>query len=132
MFDLLFQGGILFMGILTLLLLVILAMAVIMGLHIFTGKRGVTEKIRHQLTYIKSVGLFALIFGILGQAIGLYEAFIDIEKMESISPSLLAGGLRVSSLTSIYGIIIFLLSYLLWFGLEAVLNRYSAHLTRID
>jgi biopolymer transport protein ExbB/TolQ len=132
MFDLLFQGVILFMGILTLLLLVILAMAVIMGLHILTGKRGVTEKIRHQLTYIKSVGLFALIFGILGQAIGLYEAFIDIEKMESISPSLLAGGLRVSSLTSIYGIIIFLISYLLWFGLEAVLNRYSAHLTHID
>jgi hypothetical protein len=126
MIDLLFEGGILFMGILTLLLLIICAIAVIVGIPIFTGKKAANEKTRHQLTYIKSMGLFAFIFGILGQAIGLYQAFIDIEKMESISPALLAAGLRVSSLTSIYGTIIFLISYLLWFGLEAGLNRQTA------
>ncbi|MDO1447206.1 MotA/TolQ/ExbB proton channel family protein [Rhodocytophaga aerolata] len=131
MLDLLFQGGILFMGILTLILLAVFAITVILALQLVAGKVNLPDKTRHQLTYIKSVGLFAFIFGIFGQAIGLYQAFIDIEKMESISPALLAAGLRVSSITSIYGIIIFLLSYLLWFSLESLLNQRTTNVNGI-
>ena len=125
MLDLLYQGGILFMGILTLLLFIVMTIAVVVGLPIFTGKTKNIEETRHRLTYVKGVGLFAFICGLLGQALGLYEAFSAIEQVNGVSPAMLAGGLRVSSISSIYGLLIFLLSYLIWFGLEAGLNRRS-------
>ncbi len=65
---------------------------------------------------------FALAFGIFGQIIGLFEAFKAIEKMGEVSQALLAGGLKVSSFTTIYGFFIFLLSSLCWF----ILNRKMA------
>ena len=51
----------------------------------------------HKLTYVKSVGLFTMITGILGQLIGLLDAFKAIEQMGDISPAMLAGGLKVST-----------------------------------
>jgi len=80
------------------------------------------EKSKRRLSYIKGVGLFAMVFGILGQLIGLYDAFSVIQKVGDISPSILAGGLKVSMLSTLYGIIIYLLSWLFWFGLEAFRN----------
>ena len=118
MTDLFFMGGPLFMGILTLLLLIILAMAVYRALQLKEGKVEHETTFRHNLTRIKSVGLFALVFGILAQLMGLYQAFSAIEQAGDISPALLAGGLKVSTISTIYGIIIFLASYLIWMGLD--------------
>ena len=76
-------------------------------------------------TYIKSLGLFAFVLGMLGQFIGLFDAFKAIESGMDISPALLAGGLRVSSITNIYGMIIFVMAYLLWFILNVMHKRTS-------
>ena len=65
----------------------------------------------------------ALVVGILGQVIGLFEAFQAIEEMKEVSPSLLAGGLKVSSITTIYGFIIYIFSYLCWFVLNLKYER---------
>jgi flagellar motor component MotA len=118
MTDLFYAGGPLFMGILTILLLIILAMAVYRLIQITRDNVTHETSFRHQLTYIKSIGLFSLVFGILAQLMGLYQAFSAIEEVGNISPALLAGGLKVSMITTIYGIIIFLISYLLWKGLD--------------
>lgn len=123
MIELFHMGGTLFMGVLTLLLLLILLIALVSGLHILKGKPVHAVWIRHQLTYLRSVGLFALVFGILGQMIGLYSAFQHIEVVGNVSSSILAGGLKVSSICTLYGMSIFLVSYLIWFGLDAWLNR---------
>jgi biopolymer transport protein ExbB/TolQ len=111
MIDLLFEGGILFMGILTL----VLAASIGMSVYHFIRK---TQN-HNDLSIIKSIGLFALIFGVLGQFIGLYSALSQIAKVESVSSSMLAAGLKVSSISSIYGMIIFVISYLFWFALKA-------------
>ena len=117
------MGGPLFMGILTLIFFVILAIAIVnLFLIIRDDFKDITET-RRKLAYIKSLGLFAFITGILGQLIGLYSAFTAIEKALEISPSILAGGLRVSMITVIYGVIIFLLSYLFWFLLDYLAGR---------
>lgn len=118
MADLFFAGGPLFMGILTLLLLVILAMAAYRFIQISRGHVEHETSFRHQLTHIKSIGLFSLVFGILAQMMGLYQAFSAIEQAGNISPALLAGGLKVSMISTIYGLVIFLLSYVLWLGLD--------------
>ena len=123
MFNYLIEGGILFMGMLSVVFLVILVLAVVIGGYVITNKEIDYYKINVRLGYIKSLGLFALILGMLGQFIGLFEAFRIIETGMEISPAFLAGGVRVSSITSIYGMIIFLIAYLLWFSLKTLVTR---------
>jgi biopolymer transport protein ExbB/TolQ len=64
-----------------------------------------------------------MITGILGQLIGLYSAFRAIEQAGDISPALVFGGIKVSMITTFYGIFIYLLSLLLWFVVSLVLDR---------
>lgn len=59
---------------------------------------------------VKELGLLALALGFLGQLIGLMGAFEGIEAMGGVSQSMLAGGLKVSSITSIYGLLIYIIS----------------------
>lgn len=116
--ELFVMGGSLFMGILTILLVIILATSIYFGLSIASGKAGEKSNFSHRLTYLKSLGLFTMITGILGQLIGLTEAFKAIEAAMDISPAIMAGGLKVSMITTLYGIIINLLSILIWFLLD--------------
>ena len=103
----LFQmGGVLFMSILTILLIGVLAAAAL-----YWMKKEPTTK-DHDL--IKSVGLLACVVGIMGQMIGLFSAFEAIEQMGSVAPAIMAGGLKVSSITTIYGLIIYATSLLIW------------------
>ena len=126
MFDLYFEiyhmGGPLFMGILTLTLIVMISVAVVNGLVIFRGVMDLETAVR-KIGYVKSVGLFALIMGILGQLIGLFMAFKAIESAGDISPALLAGGFKVSLISTLYGLSIYAFSLLIWFGLSFILKR---------
>ena len=114
------------MGILTLLLVIVLAISVYFLISIASGKANGKKNFRHQLTYIKSAGLFTMITGILGQLIGLLEAFKAIERVGDISPAILAGGLKVSMITTLYGIFIYLLSILIWFLLDLWYHKKAA------
>lgn len=64
------------------------------------------------LSLISSIGLFALIWGVLGQLLGLLQAFDYIQMAGEIPTTVLAGGLKVSMLSTIFGVIIFLISRL--------------------
>lgn len=91
MLDYFIMGGPLFMGILTLILLLMIYGAV--------RKR-----------YVKELGLLALAVGFMGQLLGLFGAFEGIEQMGGVSQPILAGGLKVSSITSVYGLLIYIVS----------------------
>ena len=112
------MGGSLFMSILTILLVIIVAVSVYFAISIANGKAADKESFRYQLRYIKSLGLFTMITGILGQMIGLFSAFIAIEAAGDISPAMIAGGLKISMITSLTGIIICLISIAIWFLLD--------------
>ena len=116
--NLFHQGGPLFMGILTILLLILLATAVIFAINISNGKAQDSKGFMHRLTYLKSMGLFTMITGILGQLIGLLMAFGAIERAGDVSPQMIYGGLKISFYTTIYGILIYLFSILIWFILD--------------
>ena len=95
MLDLFYAGGTLFMTLLTILLI-----GVIVCFWKFPN-------------WVKEIGLLALSIGILGQIIGLYGAFKAIELSGEVSQQIMVGGLKVSSITTIYGVLIYILSLIL-------------------
>jgi len=121
--QLFYEGGPLFMGILTIILIVMIAWAVYQFLPVLLKKEIAIEKTRARLKHIRTIGSFALIFGILGQLIGLYGAFGAIQQMNGVSPSLLMGGLRVSMITTFYGILIYMISLILWISMDYVATQ---------
>ena len=100
----------------SLLTIVLIASISVFVLSLLKSKIGEQSKSKKN-GVLKSLGLLALVLGMLGQFIGLFGAFGVIESGMNISPALLAGGLKVSMITTIYGMIIFLLSYLMWFAM---------------
>ena len=95
MLEIFYMGGPLFMSILTLLLVAVLICA------------------WKYPEWLKEAGLLALAIGILGQVIGLYSAFQYMEASGGVSQEVMAGGLRVSSITTAYGLIIYVISLVL-------------------
>lgn len=123
MFKLFYEGGAFFMGILTILLFFVLAIAIFNFILINRLDYKDISETRKKLGYIKSIGRFALVTGFLGQLIGLVYAMDKIQEVGAISPSLLAGGLKVSMIAPIYGMLIFLISYALWLIMDFVTSR---------
>lgn len=115
------------MGILTILLFIILAMAIFNVVTILRKDYKNIDETRRKLKYIRAIGLFAFVAGILGQSIGIYHALTAIEKAADISPAIMAGGLKVSMVTTIYGMLIFLVSYILWIILDYLASRKINH-----
>jgi biopolymer transport protein ExbB/TolQ len=69
-------------------------------------KKGSFEK---SVSLIASLALFAIVWGFLGQIIGLISAFDAIEEAGEISLAMLAGGLKVSFLAPSFGMFVFLI-----------------------
>ena len=126
MLELFYMGGPLFMGILTIIFISMIAVAVVNGLPLLKDAPDDVEAAARKIGYVKSIGLFALIFGILGQLIGLFSAFQVIEQSVEISPAMMAGGFKVSMITTLYGFLICIISYLIWFGLSVKLKNGSS------
>jgi biopolymer transport protein ExbB/TolQ len=101
MFELFAKGGPFFMGIITIGLLAVLVAAI----RSLTLKSNL--KFKSSLSLLKQAGLFSAVMGLLGQMIGLYNALKAIEEMGNVSQAMLVGGLRVSSITTIYGLLVF-------------------------
>ena len=99
------------MGILTIILFIIIALTVV---RVLKGKTK-ADGTPFQFGIIKSLGLLALVVGMLGQFIGLFSAFELIGEGMQVSPEIMASGVKVSMIASIYGMIIFVVSYILWF-----------------
>jgi biopolymer transport protein ExbB/TolQ len=117
------MGGPLFMGILTAIFIIMVAWAIFHFLPVLLKNDHNLEKTRARLRHTKTIGTIALVTGILGQLIGLYMAFAAIEQAGDISPSLMMGGLKVSMITTFYGILIFLISLLLWLILDFIVTK---------
>jgi len=79
--------------------IVLIAKALIKG-----DAEGKTQKL------ISHISLFALVWGFLGQMIGLIGAFDSIQAVGNVAPSVLAGGLKVALLSPVFGMITFLIA----------------------
>ena len=95
MINLFYEGGVLFMSIISFFL-------IMTGISFYTH----SDK-------LKTYGNLGLGSGILGSFIGLYSAFDFIQQVGDVSPAILAGGLRVALICTIYGVLVYLISRLL-------------------
>lgn len=114
MFKLFAEGGVLFMGILTLILLALIVVFVLS----FKNK-GNEKKLNKSIQWMKSIGTLGMVVGVFGQLIGLYSAFSVMSTTEGISPTMLAGGLKVSMITTIYGVLI----YIIYLACSMIIKR---------
>lgn len=88
--DLFYAGGPLFMSLLSLILLAMLA---------------ATYRFPHLL---KHLGKLALAIGCLGFMIGFFEMLQAVEKTTGVAQNMLAGGLKNSMISPIYGLLIYI------------------------
>lgn len=113
--DLFFMGGTLFMSVLSILFIMMMAWMIYHLSKYLISKSSSKEISLRKMEQGKSIGLFALVFGIMGQLIGLYGAFSSMAEVSTISPAIMYAGLKVSMITTMYGIIIYLIALVLWF-----------------
>lgn len=121
--DLFFQGGVLFMSVLTLLLILAIVVAFVNGRAVLSKDQEPLEEKRAKLSYIKSIGTLAIIVGIFGQLLGLISAFDTIEGVGGVSTPMLIGGLKVSMISTLYGFVIFILANIIWLVLSLKLRK---------
>lgn len=114
------MGGPFFMFIITLLGLSMFFFTVKSGIKIFVKKNYSGKGIN----YILMFGSLSFIFGLLAQAIGMFQAFEAIQQAGDISPALVAGGLRVSMIAPLYGVFWFILSIPIWVVLREIVKKY--------
>ncbi len=115
------MGGALFMSILTILFLIMMIWYIY---HLVVhGKSKSKEMILAKIDQGRSIGLFALVFGILGQLIGLYGAFTSLAEAGNVSPNIIYAGLKVSMIPTLYGIIIYLFTIVLWFSCRQFIEK---------
>ena len=96
------EGGPLFMY----TLLILLIVCIVLFIKAFTNgdPNGKTQQL------ISSISLFALVWGFLGQMIGLIGAFDAISSINGdISTQVLAGGLKIGLLSPSFGMLVFLI-----------------------
>lgn len=98
------DGGPLFMY--TTLITLIICLVLIVKAFLKGDENGKAQKL------IKSVSLFALVWGFLGMMIGLIGAFDAISISEGISHKLLAAGLKIALLSPAFGMFAFLVARL--------------------
>ena len=118
-----YMGGTLFMSILTIVLSLMIMYTILQAYRLIRAERDDLPRIKSGMVHIKSIGFFALVSGIFGQLIGVYEAFQAIEKAGDISPAMIFGGIKVSMIAPLYGLFIYLLGLLMYIIMDLITNR---------
>jgi len=121
--DLFFMGGSIFMGILTMLLIVTTAWIIYHFIKAYNSKQANQEQSLRSIEYGKSMGLFTMMVGILGQMVGLSAMFSAIAQVDVVIPKLVYEGIKATMICPIYGILIYLFSLLLWFIASMVIEK---------
>ncbi len=110
-----YEGGALYMFFLYVMWIAVFILTARLIIFYRSGKNG--QKLNRINNNILFIGSFAFLFGISGQMIGLYYAYDAVSKVAKIdlNPNMIANGLKVSSIPPLYGILLLLLSAIIWY-----------------
>ncbi|MCB4808247.1 MotA/TolQ/ExbB proton channel family protein [Tamlana sp. 62-3] len=103
--DRFIEGGPLFMSFILICLLLATTFLIIGFFHL---KKDVAKS-KKMNNLASEASILGLVFGFLGSTIGMITAFDTIESMGDISAGMMAAGLKVSFLTTVFGLVTFIL-----------------------
>lgn len=86
-------------------LLLILILVIVLIVKGFLQK----ESQEKTISLLKSITLFALVWGFLGHIIGMIGAFDAIDAMDSMPAATIAAGIKISLLVPTFGSVVFLI-----------------------
>ena len=104
--DRFMEGGPFFMT----LILISLLLALFFLVRGFLSLNNDPEKSKKMLRLVSDTSLLGLVLGFLASILGLIEAFDAFESFDKVNTALLAGGLKVSFLTTVFGSFVFIIS----------------------
>ncbi len=102
------EGGALFMSLILICLLILIYFTVKSILNLKTN----TEVSKKMLKHISDSGSLGLALGVMGSFMGITTAFDALEATGAAEPSILAGGLKVALLSTLFGLFTFSVSKL--------------------
>ncbi|MCB2220522.1 MAG: MotA/TolQ/ExbB proton channel family protein [Bacteroidetes bacterium] len=73
---------------------------------------------KHALNNILFWGIITLCAGFIGQITGIWQALTEIMKAQDISPPIVLIGFMSTFTTTLFGLIVFVISALFWWGLK--------------
>ena len=112
------------MSVLTLELIIVTAWIIYQFFKGYNSKQTNKEAILRKIGYGKSIGVFALVTGFLGQMIGLIGMFqVIAEHSEDVAPYMIYDAIRVTMISATYGVLIFLFSMILWFIATIIIEK---------
>jgi Na+(H+)/acetate symporter ActP len=100
------EGGPLFMS----LILICLILAILFLVKAFMTLSKNVPQSKKMMRLVADAGLLGLVIGFLGSIIGMIAAFDSIEAIDNVSSGMMAGGLKVSFLTTLFGTLTFIIS----------------------
>lgn len=103
--DRFMEGGPLFMSMILICLLLSLCF-IILG---FINLKKDIGKSKKMTSLASDVSVLGLVIGFLGSIIGMISAFDAIESLGDVSTGMMAGGLKVAFLTTVFGSVTFIL-----------------------
>lgn len=111
------------MSVLLLLLIVILSIS-IYGFSLgYLKRKSSPVLLKTFAQWALGLGGFSIVWGFLGQGIGIYMALTAIQEAGDVSPAMIMGGIKVSMIVPFFGILIFLISIILSLALKTKYNR---------
>lgn len=100
LFDRINEGGPLFMWPIVITFIVLVAL--------FVRQLITKPDKQHTITLLSNISLFILSWGVLGSVLGLIQVFDTIERIEDLSDGLIAGGIKITFLTILFGLVTFI------------------------
>lgn len=100
------EGGPLFMS----LILFCLLLTIFFLIRAFMALNKDVPLSKKMMRLLADSGLLGLVVGFLGSIIGMISAFDAIESIDNVSSNMIAGGLKVSFLTTVFGTFTFIVS----------------------
>ena len=113
-----YSAGGMFMTPLTLLGIAALVLAIKKVMDVYITAKQPAASHRSAVNIILQLGILSFFLGILAQAMGLIDMLQVVEQVGGVSPALLAGGLKVSMIAPVYGLLILAGSYIVWMVLK--------------
>ena len=82
-----------------------------------------TARLETNLTWIGLFIALSTMLGFLGTVVGMVQAFDDIEAAGDISPTVVAGGMKVALITTVFGLIVAIILQILYSYLLSVIEK---------